>query len=49
MSESDRLLGALKESYGYDSFRPQQRETIEITIPARLDYFDAQGFDVGTP
>ena len=32
MSESDRLLGALKDSYGYDSFRPQQRETIEHVL-----------------
>ena len=29
---SDLLLAALKESYGYDSFRPQQRETIEHVI-----------------
>ena len=29
MSESDRLLNALQEFYGYGSFRPQQRETIE--------------------
>ncbi len=29
---SDPLLAALKESYGYDSFRPQQRETIEHVL-----------------
>ena len=29
---SDQLLAALKESYGYDSFRPQQRETIEHVL-----------------
>ncbi|MCY3733119.1 MAG: ATP-dependent DNA helicase, partial [Chloroflexi bacterium] len=32
MNESDRLLGALRDSYGYDSFRPQQRETIEHVL-----------------
>ena len=32
MSESDRLLGALRDSYGYDSFRPRQRETIEHVL-----------------
>ena len=30
--EPDPLLAALKESYGYDSFRPQQRETIEHVL-----------------
>ena len=29
---SDRLLGALRDSYGYNSFRPQQRETIEHVL-----------------
>ncbi len=29
---ADPLLAALKESYGYDSFRPQQRETIEHVL-----------------
>jgi ATP-dependent DNA helicase RecQ len=29
---SDSLLGSLKEHYGYDSFRPQQRETIEHVL-----------------
>ena len=32
MSESDRLLSALHEHYGFDSFRPQQRETIEHVL-----------------
>ena len=32
MSQSDPLLGALQRSYGYDSFRPQQRETIEHVL-----------------
>ncbi len=32
MTEPDRLLGALKEHYGYESFRPQQRETIEHVL-----------------
>ena len=29
---TDALLAALKESYGYGSFRPQQRETIEHVL-----------------
>ena len=29
---TDPLLAALSESYGYDSFRPQQRETIEHVL-----------------
>ena len=32
MGESDRLLGALEEHSGSDSFRPQQRETIEHVL-----------------
>ncbi|MDE2986875.1 MAG: RecQ family ATP-dependent DNA helicase [Chloroflexota bacterium] len=28
----DRLLAALRDSYGYNSFRPQQRETIEHVL-----------------
>ncbi|MDE2966425.1 MAG: RecQ family ATP-dependent DNA helicase [Chloroflexota bacterium] len=29
---TDPLLAALRDSYGYDSFRPQQRETIEHVL-----------------
>ena len=32
MTKSDRLHGALKDFYGYDSFRPQQQETIEQVL-----------------
>ncbi len=32
VTEPDRLLCALKEHYGYESFRPQQRETIEHVL-----------------
>ena len=32
MTEPDQLLTALKQHYGYDSFRPQQRETIEHVL-----------------
>ena len=32
MIETDRLLGALKERYGYERFRPQQREAVEHVL-----------------
>ncbi len=32
MIETDRLLGALKERYGYERFRPRQREAVEHVL-----------------